>query len=297
MHTDQITIDTEAARALVHAQFPAFRGDAVKRLEGSGTEHTIFRVGQYACARFPLRMTDPDRCAAALRAQAAAMTLFAENSPVPAPRPLGVGRPGPGYPLPWLMVTWVDGDCATPAGLAGSAAFALDLAHVVAGLRRVATQGRVFDGQGRGGRLPDHDAWMRSCLDRSGTLIDGERVARLWGRLRLLPDPPAVVMSHRDLIPGNLLVRGERVAGVLDTGQFGPADPALDLVVAWHLLDEDRRLVFRRRLGADDTEWRRGAAWALQQAMGLVWYYRATNPAMSALGLSTVTRILADAEL
>ena len=36
-------------------------------------------------------------------------------------------------------------------------------------------------------------------------------------------------------------------------------------------------------LACGDLEWWRGAAWAFQQAMGLVWYYRETNPGMSAL--------------
>lgn len=48
----------------------------------------------------------------------------------------------------------------------------------------------------------------------------------------------------------------------------------------------------REPLGAGDAELRRGATWALQQALGLVWYYVDTNPAMSALGRSTTDRIL-----
>jgi aminoglycoside phosphotransferase (APT) family kinase protein len=101
-------------------------------------------------------------------------------------------------------------------------------------------------------------------------------------------------MSHKDLIPANLLVQGERLVGVLDGGSFGPADPALDLVVAWHLLDRTRRAAFREATQAGELEWRRGAAWAFQQAMGLVWYYRVTNPTMSALGRSTISRLLED---
>lgn len=100
-------------------------------------------------------------------------------------------------------------------------------------------------------------------------------------------------MSHRDLIPANLIVRGDRLVGVLDTGAFGPADPALDLVAGWHLLDRDAREVFRMALQPDDLEWTRGAAWALEQAMGLVWYYRSSNPVMSDLGRSTISRLLA----
>ncbi len=104
-------------------------------------------------------------------------------------------------------------------------------------------------------------------------------------------------MSHCDLIPGNLLARDGHLVGVLDNGGFGPADPALDLVAAWHLFDRERRNILRRHLQSGDFEWKRGAAWAFQQAMGLVWYYRVSNPAMSMLGRSTLSRILDDSEI
>ncbi len=84
---------------------------------------------------------------------------------------------------------------------------------------------------------------------------------------------------------------------MLDGGGFGPADRALDLVAAWHLFDAPARGVVRAGADAGDIEWFRGAAWALQQAMGLVWYYEDSNPEMSALGLSTIGRLLADAEV
>lgn len=85
-----------------------------------------------------------------------------------------------------------------------------------------------------------------------------------------------------------------RLVGVLDTGGFGPADPALDLVAAWHLLDAERRSVLREQLGASDLQWARGAAWALEQALGLVWYYESTLPAMAELGRTTLERLLSD---
>jgi len=60
------------------------------------------------------------------------------------------------------------------------------------------------------------------------------------------------------------------------------------------MLDDERRAVLRSQLACDDMEWWRGAAWAFQQAMGLVWYYRETNAGMSALGQITLIRILND---
>ena len=101
-------------------------------------------------------------------------------------------------------------------------------------------------------------------------------------------------MTHGDLIPGNLLVRGGRLAGVLDVGGLGPADPALDLVAAWHLLEAGPRQSLRDDLGCADLEWERGQARAFEQAMGAVWYYAETNPAMSRMGRNTLRRIVTD---
>jgi aminoglycoside phosphotransferase (APT) family kinase protein len=101
-------------------------------------------------------------------------------------------------------------------------------------------------------------------------------------------------MSHGDLIPGNVLVAGGRLAGILDVGGLGPADPALDLVAAWHLLEAGPRQALRDDLRCGDLEWERGQAWAFEQAMGLVWYYADSNPAMSRMGRRTLERIQAD---
>jgi aminoglycoside phosphotransferase (APT) family kinase protein len=101
-------------------------------------------------------------------------------------------------------------------------------------------------------------------------------------------------MTHGDLVPGNVLVSDGRLTGIIDVGGMGPADPALDLVGAWHLLEADPRQVLRGDLGCDDLEWERGKAWALEQAVGLVWYYLDSNPAMSRTGQRTLQRILSD---
>lgn len=81
------------------------------------------------------------------------------------------------------------------------------------------------------------------------------------------------------------------MAGLLDCGGFGPADPALDVIAAWHLLEDAPREVFRAALGSGDLEWERSKAWAFEQSMGAVWYYADSNPAMSAMGRRTLARI------
>lgn len=79
--------------------------------------------------------------------------------------------------------------------------------------------------------------------------MDVTALRRLWRRLRTTPREQPDLMTHGDLIPGNMLVADARLVGVLDTGGFGPADPALDLVAAWHLLGDDAREAFPGRTG------------------------------------------------
>lgn len=297
MHDNQLDISVKTARDLIRAQFPEFKDDPVTSLAGAGTVNAIFRVGDRVTARFPLRAGDPLETARQMQEEAEAMQAFVRASPVAAPVPLGLGRPADTYPLPFALQSWIDGTPMTPAGTAASEALATDIADLIAALRRADTAGRSFDGKGRGGELPDHDAWVATCLDNSTGLLDVPALAGLWQRLRCLPRSGADVMSHKDLIPPNLLERGGRLTGVLDSGGFAPADPALDLVAAWHLFDAGPRTLIRARLGSTDVEWRRGAAWAFQQAIGLVWYYQVSNPAMSVLGRSTLNRLLVDPEM
>jgi aminoglycoside phosphotransferase (APT) family kinase protein len=231
-----------------------------------------------------------------LLVEAAAARELAKVSPLPTPEPVAIGEPGHGYRLPWSVQTWLPGRDATIEDPAGSITFAEDLAGLLTSLRAADTGGRHFEGQGRGGHLPDHDAWMHACLHHSEGLLDVTRLRVMWAELRALPEVDADVMSHTDLTPPNMLVTEGRLAGVLDGGGFAPADPALDLVAAWHLLDHAPRERLRELLGCHEVQWKRGMAWAFQQAMGLVWYYAQTNPTMSQWGRRTLRRLLSETD-
>jgi aminoglycoside phosphotransferase (APT) family kinase protein len=295
MHANQLTVSTETVRALVDEQFPQWRSLPVRKIESQGTVNAIFRIGEHLTARFPLQPRDVESTRRWLRAEAEAARALAGRTRFATPEPVALGEPAADYPLPWSVQTWVPGVVATDGDPSESVAFARDLAEFIDDVRRIDTGGRRFAGNGRGGDLESHDGWMETCLSRSESLIDVPRLRGLWAVMRSLPrGETRDVMSHGDLIPGNVLVADGRLVGVLDVGGLGPADPALDLVSAWHLLEAGPRQVLRDDLQCDDLEWERGQAWSFVQAMGAVWYYVDTNPAMSRMGKRTLERIMAD---
>lgn len=97
---------------------------------------------------------------------------------------------------------------------------------------------------------------------------------------------------HADLIPGNLLVRDGRLAGVLDFGTVTTGDPAYDVTAAWHILDAAGRGVFLDLVGADDATCRRARGLVLSGGVIALPYYLHTNPAMVAVARTGIDAVL-----
>jgi aminoglycoside phosphotransferase (APT) family kinase protein len=294
MHENQLRVTVDVVRRLVADQFADWALLPVTPVHVEGTVNAIFRIGDGLAARFPLQPGDIETTRQWLRSEADAALELLGHTAFAVPEPVAIGEPGVGYPLPWSVQTWLPGVTASQQDASNSDDFAHDLAKFVSEVRAIDVRGRSFTGDGRGGDLGSHDEWMEVCFEQSERLFDVARLRRIWARLRELPRESPDVMTHGDLIPGNVLVNDRRLVGILDVGGLGPADPALDLVGAWHLLDTGPRKLLREGLRCDELEWERGKAWAFQQAMGAAWYYQSSNPPMSHMGRRTLERILAD---
>jgi hypothetical protein len=170
--------------------------------------------------------------------------------------------------------------------------FASDLADFILGVRALDTRGRIFSGDGRGGDLRSHDEWLSTCFAASRHLVDVPRLRAVWSELRTLPRCAADTMTHGDLMPGNVLVAAGALAGGAGRRWPRPGGPRSRPGERLAPARERPTRGASRTLGCDGVEWARGQAWALQQAMGLVWYYETSNPVMSRIGRRTLWRIL-----
>ena len=292
MHAGQLNVATEHVAVLIREQFPDWLALPIREAPSHGTVNALFRIGDGLVARFPILPGDPAEVRRELEDEADAARRLRAMSPYPTPEPVAIGAPSEVYPLPWAVYSWVDGTIAYDADVAGSPAFAEDLARFVLALRAEPTEGRVFTGAWRGGLLTSQDEFVADGLEHSRGMIDVHGLARLWSELRTTPRTEPDVWTHRDLMPGNLLVKDGRLAGIIDVGTFTVSDPAMDLQPAWNLLDANARPAFRAALGSGDDEWRRGMGWAFAQAIGCLWYYVETNPVMSRTAHHTLTALL-----
>ncbi len=180
------------------------------------------------------------------------------------------GAPGDGFPYPWSVYRWLDGEPAATARIGDQTAFATALAGFLAALGRVDAVGGPEPGRHnffRGGPLATYEDEAMEALDRLGDEVPRDDVMRVWQDAMSTSWDYDPVWFHGDVAAGNLLVRDGRLAAVLDFGTSGVGDPACDTVIAWTFLSEASRDRFRAELGADQGTWSRGRGWALWKAL------------------------------
>jgi aminoglycoside phosphotransferase (APT) family kinase protein len=291
VHADELPIDEALVGSLVAEQFPQWAGLPVAALPLGGTDNAIFRLGDGLAARLPRRRGhDP----AALEDELRWLPRLAPRLPYAVPLPVARGAPGHGYPHCWSVVTWLDGEDATRAGLDLTRA-AMELAALLRALRGIDPEGGPPPG-GRGGPLAPRDEAVRAGVAALGDAVDAEAVLGAWELALAAPGwdgPPTWV--HGDLDARNLLVRDGRITGVLDWGSACVGDPACDVKVAWAVLDAASRPRFREALEVDDATWARGRGWAISQAVIALPYYTGTYPVIVEQAWRWLREALADA--
>ncbi len=306
LHDDEIPIDTALVRGLVNRAMPGYAHLPVRRLDASGSTNALFRLGDDLLVRLPRQPGG----SATIAKEASWLPVLKPWLPVCVPEVVAVGEPDADYPERWSVVRWIDGEhpeVVTPETPTDPRreVLAADLAEVVRALRLTEVPAEAVSDPDlrwyRGEPLATMDTVTRRNIERCRALADFEldldAAARLWEEAMTLPgttDRPAPRWYHGDLAAENLLVRDGRLAAVLDFGGLAIGDPAVDLSVAWEVLDPPARDIFRSKLGVDDATWLRGRAWALSITV-MIWYYWTTMPQRRASRVAIGRNVLADA--
>ncbi len=281
MVTARPAIDATLARRLVDAQFPQWAALPLDLVDPAGSDHVIHRLGEELSVRLPRH----DGAVEQAGKEAEWLPRLAPHLPLAVPEPVAVGEPGFGYPWPWAVSRWLDGEVATAEELGDSTEAALQLAEFLAALQAIAP------GDFPARQAPDHapdslsgrDRDTRAAITEVDGVFDAEAMTALWDAALGAPgwDRPAV-WFHGDFHTGNLLTVGGRLSAVIDFGELGVGDPACDLTIAFTLLSAESRAAFRAALGVDDATWTRGRGWALATGLNAYTSYAAIDARVAA---------------
>ena len=304
IHHDEPDTSESVVRTLLQAECPSWARSPMEYLATSGTDNAMWRLraddGPDLVVRLPRRAGS----AADVLHETALLAQIERASlgPFRTPKVLHVGQPHDVFAHHWSVLEWIDGADAWTLreNLDGRRldALASDLAAAVTAIRGLSPVGmRPRTPGDRGGPLRPLlerlDRWLDTPAWNAASLIDVRAVRRIAGEaLDVADEPVSEGFVHGDLIPGNLLVDGDRLTAIIDWGGAGRGDIAQDFAPAWALLTAAERPAFRDAVGADDAAWIRGRTFELEHAVGGVLYYTPKRHPLGHVMARTLERIL-----
>lgn len=274
----ELVIDSALVRSLLRTQLPeALRHLAAQPITplGAGWHHSLFRVGADYVVRVPLSAGAAEFVAHEATWLHTSNPLQEEGNPmrdqgVAVPIPVFRGEAGPLLSWPWTLVPWIPGVDSTEVPVADRTPIAGPLARALLCLHREAPA-RVPLNHYRGSVLAQRRASVRDRWPAVESVLDGPTSAALAARWESAHRAPrwtgAPALVHGDLLPANIIIDRERLAGLINFHDIGRGDPAVDLSVAWTTFDAQGRRAFREVMddsGRYDAHvWERAAGWAI----------------------------------
>jgi aminoglycoside phosphotransferase (APT) family kinase protein len=276
MHADEVETDPSLVQRLVAGQFPRWADLPIEPVFPLGTDNANYRLGDDKLVRLPRQSSK----VAALERELELLPRLGASLPLATPEPLGRGDPAEGFPFPWAVYTWLEGENVSVGKIRDPQRAAAQLAEVILAVRALdATDAPLGL---RRDTLRALDDWVHMGAAKLDARYDSERLLAAWEETLDVPGwdgPPT--WCHCDLDLRNIVFLDGRPSAVLDWGGAGLGDPASDGATAWKVLPAEARPVFWKVLGADDTEIARARGWTLMQCAGALSYYTpGNNPAL-----------------
>lgn len=286
---DKVSVSESLVHKLLAAQFPQWANLTIRPVPTAGTQHALYRLGEDMVVRLP-HVKD---AVGQAEKEFQWLPLMAAQLPLTIPVPLAMGCPEDGYPWPWSIYRWFEGETGTFERISDPRQAAADLGKFISALQRIDPAGGPLSE--RGVSLTERDPYTRRAITSLRGMIDADTATAAWEASLMAPAwEAAPVWTHGDLFPSNLLVKNGRLTAVIDFGDLGLSDPACDMLGAWSYLPPDVHENFRAELSVSDSTWARGRGWALSIALLALLRFQNANSQLADVAARVIHEVVAD---
>jgi aminoglycoside phosphotransferase (APT) family kinase protein len=291
----EVVVDERLVRRLL-AQFAELDEAPLRKL-AEGWDNSVWVVGERYAFRFPHRAIGVP----GVEREIAVLPLLAPLLPLPVPVPAFVGEPEGEYPWPFFGFELLRGVEAGDARLADGERIeiGLELARFLRQLHSLELDAPLPLDPNRRTDMHRRAAMAReelAALAELGVWRAPPKVDAVLAEAERLPPPEPFVLVHGDLHFRHLLVDRGRASGVIDWGDVGRSDPAIDLPLLWSFVPPAGRSAFVDAYGPlEDAQLLRARLLAIQLCAVLAHYGRVEgNPAVEREAVGGLERALLD---
>lgn len=282
----EVAVDAALVRRLLAAQHPDLAEKPLAQA-ASGWDNVMFRLGDDLAVRLPRRQVG----APLIETEQRWLPHLARRLPLSTPTPLRIGVAGSGYPWPWSVIPWLEGDTADqalPDARQGA---------VLGGFFRALHVPAPTDAPQnpyRGVPLAVREQNFNARLDdlAGKTALITTDMLDLWRAALAAPMDGQPTWLHGDPHPRNVLVQEGRITAFIDWGDMAQGDRASDLAAIWMLLpDRAAREEAIDLCDASQATWVRARGWAVWYAATLLSTGLANDPRMTVIAERIFARL------
>jgi aminoglycoside phosphotransferase (APT) family kinase protein len=264
---DKPEISLSLVNELVVEQFPQWAHLRITTIKFGGIDNKTYRLGDEMLIRLP----SAEGYAGQVQKEQEWLPKIAPHLTTQIPEPIAMGISSKQYPWNWSIYKWIEGGSANTLHIDNHQLLeiAKKLAQFLRELQKIDTTGGPAGGLHnyyRGAHPSVYDVETRSAISKLQGLIDADKATAIWEKAINSKWHKQPVWIHGDVASGNILVNQGELAAVIDFGCMGIGDPACDLVIAWTLLKNESRKIFKEEVGLDTDTWDRARGWALWKA-------------------------------
>ncbi len=261
-------INVELVKDLVSAQFPQWAYLPIRKVEPSGWDNVTFRLGDQMAVRLPSAQCYADQV---LKEQKW-IPLLAKHLTTRISEPIAMGKPSSSYSCYWSIYTWIEGQSANNLSLDDLhlQLLAARVAQFLNQLHKIDTTNAPLPGPHnfyRGDSPLVYGLEVKSAIAQLSNVIDVTTVEAVWKKSTSSKWNKRPVWVHGDLSAGNIVLKDNKLAAVIDFGCIGVGDPSCDLVIAWTFFKNKSRELFKSNICLDEQTWQRARGWALWKAL------------------------------
>ncbi|MDN5248464.1 MAG: aminoglycoside phosphotransferase family protein [Wolbachia endosymbiont of Tyrophagus putrescentiae] len=262
------SITLQLAKELIEQQFPQWAELYIRPVEFSGIDNRTFHLGEEMLIRLP----SSENYALQAPKEQKWLKVLAPHVSLSIPEPVAMGQPSKHYPWNWSIYKWINGKSANMVSIneLDLQTIAFQLARFLNKLHKINAEGGPSAGlhnYWRGGHAAVYDKQTRSSIKKLKNIIDTKTAIAVWERAISSKWDRSPVWVHGDLASSNIIVKEGSLTGIIDFGCMGIGDPACDLVIAYTLLRNESRRIFKENLYLDTDTWARARGWALWKAL------------------------------
>lgn len=267
-----IEITTETVQDILNKHAPKWASLSVRAINSSGTDNTLFLLGDDHVLRLP-KHEDTAR----FLVKELDWLPKLSGLPLKVPELEFRSKTSGMVEFEFGIFKWIRGNVARRNAISDPCEAALALSDFLIELHKVDTDNAPPAGEqnnNRGIALRRLSKVVASSIAILADEIDADAAKGLWEQACSAAGPQQFVWLHGDLKADNLIAENGALTGVVDWGLSAVGDPAVDFAAAWSWVEPSSREAFRERGQISESDWQRSKGWALYCSVIALSFYR-----------------------